>query len=63
MLTHNWIIDPDAGTGKIKKKNTTTKGVQLSLKELLAVSSDWKEANFNNPSGASAGPTIPIDFQ
>ena len=41
----------------------TNSNVKLTLKELLNVSSDWKEVNKKNPtSGPSAIGALPIDF-
>lgn len=39
--------------------------VKLSLKELLSVSSDWKEVNKKNPSGGPSAVSggLPMDFQ
>jgi len=38
--------------------------VKLSLKELLNVSSDWKEVNKKNPTGgpSTAAGGLPMDF-
>jgi hypothetical protein len=69
MLTHPWILTTDQDGTKGKKKSTApgdaNMRVKLSLKELLNVSSDWKEVNKKNPNGgpstgASGG--LPMDF-
>ena len=75
MLTHPWLLsEHDTHGGPIVKKKTQFKAdphsshssgmnVKLSLKELLNISSDWKEENQKNPTG---GPSylgdLPKDF-
>lgn len=42
---------------------TNESNVKLTLKELLNVSSDWKEVNKKNPSSSSSAiGALPIDF-
>ena len=69
MLTHPWILVTEAdgpkGSGKIKGSfvGDNAMKVKLSLKELLNVSSDWKEVNKKNPTGGpSIGGGLPMDF-
>jgi hypothetical protein len=46
------------GDGIMEKMN-----IKLTIKELLNVSSDWKEVNRKNPtSGSSAIGALPMDF-
>jgi len=71
--------EPDTNTnsnaGGVKKKKTQIKGdyqsntggggssIKVTLKELLNVSSDWKECNKKNPTGGpSANGGLPMDF-
>jgi hypothetical protein len=71
MLTHPWILvteqEGPKGSGKIKGSFTGDNAmkVKLSLKELLNVSSDWKEVNKKNPTngGQPLGGGLPMDFQ
>lgn len=65
MLTHPWILTTEQDGSKGKKKNQYGENikVRLSLKELLNVSSDWKDVNKKNPTGGpSAGGGLPMDF-
>jgi hypothetical protein len=69
MLTHPWILvtEQDGAKGGAKIKSSlagdNSMKVKLSLKELLNVSSDWKEVNKKNPTGgASLGGGLPMDF-
>lgn len=79
MLTHTWILSEaqESGNG-IKKKGTenqansnngqlqaaTQQRLRLSLKELLGVSSDWKDVNRKNPASAAGNASgLPVDFQ
>jgi len=65
MLTHPWILvtDQEGTKNKVKGNAADNMKVKLSLKELLNVSSDWKEVNKKNPSGGQpfAG-GLPVDF-
>ena len=66
MLTHSWILvsDQDGAKGKKKGQYADNIKVRLSLKELLNVSSDWKDVNKKNPTGGPAfGGGLPMDFQ
>ena len=61
MLTHSWILTEDASKSLgNKKKNDGSNKLQpkfkINLKELLGVSSDWKDVN------KKADGSIPMDF-
>lgn len=76
MLTHSWILTEDElnnGANNKKKKSMPLGGesnsansIKLSLKELLNVSSDWKEVNKKNLASGSSSTTsagaLPMDF-
>lgn len=67
MLTHPWILVTDQEGTKNKVKGSfvgDNMKVKLSLKELLNVSSDWKEVNKKNPSagGQPFAGGLPVDF-
>ena len=65
MLTHSWLLvsDQDEAKGKKKGQYADNIKVRLSLKELLNVSSDWKDVNKKNPTGGPAfGGGLPMDF-
>ena len=56
-------IDQSSMNSKSNSLNSTQR-MKLTLKELLNVSSDWKDVNKKNPTNnqQSSG-AIPIDFQ
>ena len=60
LLTHPWILDNNT-------KGATQQKFKLTLRELLAVSSDWKDVNKTkgNAGGyqGSSSSNLPADFQ
>ena len=54
MLTHPWILT---------ETNEQFQKFKLNLRELLSVSSDWKDVNkkYNN-TGSNAAGGLPVDF-
>ena len=69
MLTHSWILTESVGQDQKQQQQK----LKLTLRELLSVSSDWKDVNKKNAgagaystSGAGGGGQnsgLPIDFQ
>ena len=69
LLMHPWILSADQeaqriGNSKKKgNKEVVPNAVKVTLKELLNVSSDWKDVNKKNANGIpSFGGGVPIDF-
>ena len=69
MLTHSWILTESAPGQDQKYQQQKLK---LTLRELLSVSSDWKDVNKKNAAGnySTAGNSssaqssgLPMDFQ
>ena len=48
----------------MSSSSTTSSSVKVTLKELLNVSSDWKDVNKKNANGVTFfGGGVPMDFQ
>ena len=50
MLTHSWILTESSTDQKQHQQK-----LKLTLRELLSVSSDWKDVNKKNAGGGGAG--------
>ena len=73
-LHHPWLMNSDSegqrmivkkkGQIQIKQEIVASNSIKISLKELLNVSSEWKDVNKKNLAGLPQfGGGLPLDFQ